>query len=58
MFEKAGTIWISHNLAMQKWTFGEPGAAEPGMKGYDVVQVNSDGKVEKLYALIDGVSNV
>ena len=41
---------------MQEWTFGESDGADPGMKGWDMIYVGDDGKVEKLYALIDGIS--
>ena len=47
---------MSFNVVMQEWTFGEPNAAEAGMKGWDVIYVGEDGKVEKLYALIEGLS--
>jgi hypothetical protein len=30
--------------------------AEPGTKGWDVIYVSEDAKVEKLYAMIEGVS--
>ncbi len=42
---------------MQEWTYGEEQAEEPGMKGWDVVTVGQDGKVEKLYAMIGGVAD-
>ncbi len=41
---------------MQEWTFGKPSGAEAGMKGWDVMYVSEDGKVEKLYAFIAGLS--
>jgi hypothetical protein len=40
---------------MQAWVFGVVGK-EPGMKGWDVIIVNDDGRVKELYALIEGVS--
>jgi hypothetical protein len=40
---------------MQAWVFGVVGR-EPGMKGWDVIIVNEDGRVKELYALIEGLS--
>jgi hypothetical protein len=40
---------------MRPWVFG-PGGEEPGMKGCDVIILDDEGKVKKLYAMIEGVS--
>jgi hypothetical protein len=40
---------------MQAWVYGRAGE-EPGMKGWDVMIVNDEGKVKELCAMIDGVS--
>jgi len=56
VFSRSGDLWLDFNLIMQPWVCGPSGAAELGMKGWDVIYVNNDGKVEKLYALIDGLS--
>lgn len=40
---------------MQPWVYG-PIGEEGGMKGWDVLIVNDDGRVQELYAMIDGVS--
>lgn len=56
VFKKDGPIWTSYNVVMQWWTYGEETAAEPGMRGWDVIHVGSDGKAEKLHALIQGLS--
>ena len=56
VFSRSGDLWLDFNLIMQPWVCGPPGADEPGMKGWDVIYVDKDGKVEKLYALIDGIS--
>ena len=46
-------MWLNFNVLMQEWTYGEENA-EPGMKGWDTLYVGDDGKVEKIYAMIDG----
>jgi hypothetical protein len=51
-----GDLWLDFNLIMQPWVYGPPEAAEPAMKGWDVIHVDEDGKVHKLYALIEGMS--
>lgn len=55
VFEKSGDMWENANMIMQAWTFGLGG--EPGMKGWDVLVVGGGGKVESLYAMIEGVSS-
>lgn len=40
---------------MQAWEYGPPGE-QARMKGWDVIQVNDEGKVKELYAMIEGVS--
>jgi hypothetical protein len=55
VFKKTGDKWVNANVVMQAWTFGiEEG--EPGMKGWDVLIVDKAGKVESLYAMIEGMS--
>ena len=48
-------MWLSANMVMQAWTFGKDGQ-EGGMTGWDVLIVGKDGKVDNLYAFIDGAS--
>ena len=55
VFKKAGPMWLNFNVVMQEWTYGDEGA-KPGMTGWDVVIVGDDGKVEKLYAMIEGAA--
>lgn len=55
VFEKVESMWLNYNVILQRWNFGQAGA-EPGMKGWDVIYVGSDAKVEKLYAMIEGVA--
>ena len=40
---------------MQPWVYGVSGE-DPGMKGWDVIILNDDGKVTELHAMINGVS--
>jgi hypothetical protein len=55
VFQRSGDLWLSFNLIMQPWIYGRVGG-EPGMKGWDVIIVDDDGKVKKLYAVIEGAS--
>ena len=43
------------NVIMQEWTYGDE-RGKPDMTGWDVVVVGNDGKVEKLYAMIEGAA--
>lgn len=54
VFQRSGEFFLNFDLIMQSWVYG-PVGEEPGMKGWDVIQVNNDGKVQRLYALINGV---
>jgi hypothetical protein len=55
VFQRSGDLWLNYNVIMQAWVFGVVGR-EPGMKGWDVIIVNEDGRVKELYALIEGLS--
>lgn len=55
VFQRSGDLWVNFNVIMQPWTYGNVGE-EPGMKGWDVLVINDDGKVKDLYAMIEGVS--
>jgi hypothetical protein len=55
VFQRSGDLWLSFNLIMQPWIYGRVGG-EAGMKGWDVIIVDDDGKVKKLYAVIEGAS--
>lgn len=39
-------------MIMQYWTFGKDGE---GWKGWDVILVGKDGRVESLYGLVEGM---
>ncbi|KIM95838.1 hypothetical protein OIDMADRAFT_148820 [Oidiodendron maius Zn] len=55
VFEPSGDLWLDFNVIMQAWIFGRRGE-EPGMKGWDIIVINDDGRVKELYAMIEGVS--
>lgn len=55
IFQRSGELWLNNNLIMQAWEYGS-GGEQAGMKGWDVIQVNGEGKVKELYAMIEGVS--
>lgn len=42
-------------MIQQAWVFGR--GAERAWKGWDVIIVGQDGKVERLYALIEGMNS-
>jgi hypothetical protein len=57
LFKKSGSMWVNYDVIMQAWTYGpEVAEAGKGMKGWDVITVGAEGKVEKLYALIEGMN--
>ncbi|CZR56537.1 uncharacterized protein PAC_06426 [Phialocephala subalpina] len=55
LFQRSGDLWLNFGVIMQPWVFGRVGE-QPGMKGWDVIIVGDDGKVKKLYAMIEGIS--
>ena len=55
VFERSGGLWLSFNLIMQPWVFGVSGE-DPGMKGWDIIILNDDGKVTEIHAMIEGIS--
>jgi hypothetical protein len=42
---------------MLEWEFGPTGKAAP-VRGNDVMFVNGDGKIAKMYTMIQGVSDI
>lgn len=53
-FESVDELWMNGNMLMQKWLFG---VSEEGWRGWDVIILNQDGKVEALYGLVEGMHN-
>lgn len=56
-FRPYGNVWVNSNLLMLEWEFGPAGQAAP-VRGNDVMFVNGEGKIEKMYTMIQGVSDV
>lgn len=56
-FRPRGNIWVNAELVMLEWEFGPAGEAAP-VRGNDVMFVNGEGKIEKMYTMIQGVSDV
>jgi hypothetical protein len=54
-FEAVGDIWVNGNLVQQEWVFGR--GKEGEWKGWDVILVGADGKVETFYALVRGANS-
>ena len=55
LFETVGDLWVSGNLVQQEWVFGK--GQEGAWKGWDVILVGGDGKVETFYALVGGANS-
>ena len=51
----SGDLWVNGNVIMQFWKFGE--GHDGYWKGWDVIVVGKDGKVESLYGLVEGINN-
>lgn len=56
-FRPRGNVWVNCDLIMLEWEFGPATQAAP-VRGNDVMFVNSEGKIEKMYTMIQGVSDV
>lgn len=56
-FQPRGNVWVNADLVMLEWEFGPAGEAAP-VRGNDVMFVNGEGKIEKMYTMIQGVSDV
>jgi len=54
-FEVVGQLLLNHNVIQQAWVFGK--GQEGEWKGWDVIIIGKDGKVEFLYALIEGMNS-
>ena len=55
-FRPRGNVWVNCDLVMLEWEFGPTGQAAP-VRGSDVMFVNSEGKIAKMYTMIQGVSD-
>ena len=54
-FSIAGQVRVNHNLIYLGWEFGPGGkAGEKGLKGWDVIIVGQDEKVEVFYGIFEG----
>jgi hypothetical protein len=56
-FRPRGNVWVNCDLLMLEWEFGPAGQAAP-VRGNDVMFVNDEGKIAKMYTMIQGVSDV
>ena len=56
-FRPRGNVWVNSDLVMLEWEFGPVGEAAP-VRGNDVMFVNREGKIEKMYTMIQGVSDI
>lgn len=56
-FRPRGNVWVNCDLVMLEWEFGPASQTAP-VRGNDVMFVNDEGKVAKMYTMIQGVSDV
>jgi hypothetical protein len=56
-FRPFGNVWVNCDLVMMEWKFGPDGQTAP-IHGNDVMFIDGDGKIEKMYTLIRGVSDI
>jgi hypothetical protein len=56
-FRSSGNVWVNCNLMMLEWEFGPPGELAP-VRGNDVMFVDDNGKIGKMYTMIQGVSDI
>ena len=56
-FRPRGNVWVNSDLIMLEWEFGPAGQAAP-VRGNDVMFIDSEGKIGKMYTMIQGVSDV
>jgi hypothetical protein len=56
-FRPFGNVWVNCDLVMMEWEFGPAGQTAP-VHGNDVMFINGEGKIEKMYTLIRGVSDI
>jgi len=60
-FKAAGPVWTTQAMVMMEWTFGpasaEGGTGEEGVRGNDVMIIGEDGRIEKIWTMIKGVSD-
>lgn len=55
-FRPCGNVWVNSDLVMLEWEFGPAGQTAPA-RGNDVMFVNDEGKIAKMYTMIQGVSD-
>jgi hypothetical protein len=55
-FRPRGNVWVNCDLIMLEWEFGPAGQDAP-VRGNDVMFVNGEGKIAKMYTMIQGVSD-
>jgi hypothetical protein len=56
-FRPFGNVWVNCDLVMMEWKFGPDGQTAP-IHGNDVMFIDGDGKIEKMYTLIRGISDI
>ena len=55
-FRPSGNVWVNCDLIMLAWEFGPAGQAA-AVRGNDVIFVSGEGKIKKMYTMIQGVSD-
>jgi hypothetical protein len=54
-FTLGGAVDRHHHLARFTWHLGPAGAPEPLVVGFDVVELNADGKIRAVHGFLDKV---
>ncbi|KAM0719603.1 hypothetical protein Q7P37_003733 [Cladosporium fusiforme] len=56
-FRPVGKVWVNHEMVTMEWEFGPEGQSA-AVSGNDIMLVNGQGKIEKMYTMIRGLSDV
>ena len=54
VFSLAGEVDAHHDLVRFQWNLGTPGAAEPLVVGFDVVELDN-GRIDRVHGFLDKV---
>lgn len=56
-FRPVGKVWVNHDMVTMEWEFGAVGQPA-AVHGNDIMLVNAKNKIEKMYTMIAGLSDV
>jgi hypothetical protein len=55
-FSPVGKLWVNSDMVTLEWKFGPNGETAP-VRGKDIMVVNEEMKIQKMYTMIKGVSD-